>query len=151
MALGNASAQLRGSAARLKAAGAVGVRASMIKQLRAAARPVAEDIQDSARESLPKRGGMNVYIANRKPTIAVRATGRRAGVSIKYSGPGRFSNQSGWRHPVFGHRDRKWAETTVPAAEGWWERGGRRGTLAAQVEMRAVLTEVGAEIMRLGI
>jgi hypothetical protein len=72
-------------------------------------------------------------------------------VSIKYSGPGRYSDQSGWRHPVYGHKDRKWATTTVPSAEGWWERGGEKGTPQAQVEMRAILDEVAAQIMRLGI
>ena len=123
----------------------------MIRQLRAAAKPVAENIQESARESLPHAGGMNEYIASRKPTVSVRTTGRQAGVSIKYSGPGRYSNQSGWRHPVFGRRDRKWAETTVPEAEGWWERGGRKGTPQAQIAMRAVLNDVAAEIMRRGI
>lgn len=147
----NASVQLRASAARLRAAGATGVKTSMVRQLRAAAKPVAADIQDSAREALPKKGGINELVANRKPTISVRTTGRLAGVTIKYSGPGRYSNQSGWRHPVFGHRGRKWATTTVPAAEGWWERGGEKGTPEAQVAMRGVLDEVAAEIMRLGI
>ena len=149
--MATASTQLRASAARLKAAGATGIRATMIKQLREAAKPVAADIQESARESLPKRGGMNEYIAKKKPTVAVRTTGRQAGVSIKYSGPGRFSNASGWRHPVFGHKDRKWATTTSVAAEGWWERGGKQGTPAAQIAMRGVLNEVAAEIMRLGL
>lgn len=151
MPLSNASVQLRASAARLKAAGAVGVKTAMVRQLRAAAKPVAADIQDSARESLPRKGGMNEYVAAKKPTISVRTTGRRAGVTIKYSGPGRYSNQSGWRHPVFGHTDRKWATTTVQSAEGWWDRGGQKGTPEAQVAMRAVLDEVAAEIMRLGL
>lgn len=149
--MSTASTQLRASAARLKVAGARGVRTAMIRQLRAAAKPVAEDIQDSARESLPRRGGMNEYVAARKPKVSVRTTGRQAGVSIKYSGPGRYSDQSGWRHPVFGHKDRKWAETTVPSAEGWWERGGRKGTPAARIAMRAVLDEVAVEIMRRGL
>jgi hypothetical protein len=126
----------------------------MIRNLRNAAKPIAADIRESARESLPKRGGMNEYVAAKKPTVAVRATGRNAGVSIRYSGPGRYSDRdAGWRHPVFAARGtkRKWATTHYPAAEGWWERGAEKGTPRAQVEMRATLDEVAAEIMRLGI
>lgn len=149
----NASEQLRASAARLKAAGATGVKTAMVRQLRAAAKPVAADIQQSARDSLPRKGGMNTYVAAKKPTISVRTVGRQAGVRIKYSGPGRYSNQSGWRHPVFAPRGskKKWATTDFPSAEGWWERGGEKSTPRALVQMRAVLDEVAAEIMRLGI
>lgn len=147
----NASAQLRASAARLKAAGAVGVKTSMTRRLRAAAGPVPDIMSRSAQASLPRRGGLNEVVAGRKPKIQVRTTGRNAGVIVRYSGPGRYTDQASWRHPVFGHKDRKWAVTSYAPAGEWWERGQDEARPLVMAEMRGVLDDVAAEIMRLGI
>lgn len=149
----NASAQLRGSAARLKAAGEVGVRRQMIRNLRAAAAPIVPDIQESARESLPKAGGLNEAMAAQKPKVTVRTTGRTAGVSIRSKVRGNYTNTGQWRHPVFSSDRKRWVKQpqSFPGAKGWWERGAEKGSPKAKVVMRGVLDEVAAEIMRRGL
>lgn len=151
MAAVDGSAELRALAARLKVAGEVGIRREMIRALRKAAAPIVPKMQDSARQSLPKAGGMNEYMAARKPKVSVRTTGKSAGVSIRYKGKGAYSDKSGWRHPVFGRRDRKWATTTWAPAVGWFERGGEAGTPEAKAELDAVLARVALEVNGRGI
>src|SRR5690348_18403526 len=97
----NASAQLRAQAARLRVAGARDVRLTMTRQLRAAAQDAIPALQGSARESLPKAGGLNEYVAAQKPKVTVRTTGRSAGVTIKSQVRGNYTDQGEWRHPVF--------------------------------------------------
>lgn len=149
----NASAQLRGSAARLRAAGATGVKNAMVRDLRAAAAPVVAGIQESARESLPKAGRMNEFVAAQKPKVAVRTTGRTAGVSIRSKVKGNYTDEGQWRHPVFSSDRKRWTKQpqSFPGAQGWWKRGADKGSLPAKVVMRSVLDEVAAEIMRLGL
>ena len=149
--MSTASAQLADVAMRLKVAGAVGIRREMLSGLRAAAKPIVADIQDQARESLPKGGRMNEYMAAKKPKVSVRTTGRQAGVSIRYKGKGAYSDQGGWRHPVFGHRDRKWGTTRVESAVGWFEKGAEKGTPEAVAVMSGVLKSVAAQVQGLGI
>lgn len=147
----NGSAELYDLARRLKAAGEFGIRRDMVAALRKAAKPIIPLMQDEARSSLPKAGGMNEYVASRKPTTSVRTTVNTAGVSIRYKKKGAYSDQSGWRHPVFGRRDRPWAVTTYAPSVGWFERGGQAGTPAAKVAMDAVLVAVAAQVKALGI
>ena len=137
-------------AKRLKAAGQVGVRREMVKSLKLAAKPLIPDIQASAREALPKRGGMNAYMAAKRPRVSVRTGARTAGVSIQYKGKGAPSDTGEWRHPVFGHKDR-WAVTKFPAAQGWYERGAEKGTPAAKAAMDAVLVAVAAQVRGMGL
>lgn len=132
-------------AARLKAAGMVGVRREMLAGLRRAAKPLIPDIQAAARSQLPRGGGMNEYMAKKRPTVSVRTGAATAGVSIRYQGKGSYSDTGEWRHPVFGHRDR-WATTSVSSAVGWFERGAADGTPQARNEMDAVLVAVAAQV-----
>lgn len=150
---GNGSAQLRASAAHLRAAGATGVKNAMVRDLRAAAAPVVAGIQAEARESLPKSGGMNEFVADQKPKVAVRTTGRTAGVQIRSKVKGNYTNTGEWRHPVFSSDRKRWTKQpqSFPGAQDWWSRGAQRGSLPAKVVMRGVLDEVAAEIMRLGL
>lgn len=149
----NASVQLRAQAARLKSAGELGVRRAMIRNLRAAAKPITEDIQDSARESLPKAGGLNEAVANQKPKVAVRATGRTAGVSIRSKVKGNYTNTGQWRHPVFSSDRKRWVKQpqSFPEAKDWWRRGAEKGALPAKATMSRILDEVAAEIVRRGL
>jgi len=149
----NASVQLRAQAARLKAAGARDIRLAMIRDLRAAAKPVIPLIQESARESLPKAGGLNEAVAAQKPKVSVRATGRTAGVSIRSKVRGNYTDTGQWRHPVFSSDRKRWAKQpqSFPAAKDWWARGAEKGELPAKVIMRRILDEVAADIQRRGL
>jgi hypothetical protein len=147
----NASAQLAGLSARLKLAGEMGVRREMLAGLRAAAKTVIPHIQEEGRESLPKSGGMNEYMAAKKPSVRIRTTGRQAGVSIRYKGKGSYSDEGGWRHPPFGHRDRKWSNTKSGAAVRWYERGAEKGTPEATAVMAGVLKAVAVQVQGRGL
>lgn len=131
----------------LRVAGDVGIRREVQKTIRAAAQPLVPIIQESAQESLPKAGGMNEFVAKRRPRISVRTGARTAGVSIRYAGKGAPSDRGPWRHPVFGHRDR-WVSQTYVAGEHWWERAEERGTPLAKVAMATVLEKVARQVMR---
>ena len=150
MAVVNGEKQLAELGARLQGAANAGIRRAAAAQIRLAAKPLIPIIQESARESLPTRGGMNECVAKRRPRVSVKLGPRVQSVRITYKGKGAPSDRGPWRHPVFGNREVWVAQEYVPA-EGWWERGGEKGTPQAQVEMRAVLDEVAAEIMRLGL
>lgn len=143
--MADAAIELPLLAKRLKAAGLVGVRREMVAGLRRAARPLVPDIQAAARAQLPKGGGLNEYMAAKRPTVSVRTGPATAGVSIRYSGKGSHSDTGEWRHPVFGHRDR-WATTTYDGAVGWYEKGAAQGTPQARTEMEAVLATVAAQV-----
>ena len=145
MAVVDGDAQLAALGARLRAAGDAGIRRAATKQIRAAAQPLIPIIQESARDSLPKAGGMNTFVARRRPRVSVRYGARTYGVSIRYAGKGAPSDRGPWRHPVFGNRE-KWVSQEYAPAVGWWERAEERGTPLAETAMRAVLVEVAAMV-----
>lgn len=148
-----ASVQLRAQAARLRAAGERDIRLAMMRNLRAAAQPIIPLLQESARTSLPKAGGLNEAVASKKPTVSVRTTGRSAGVSIKSKVHGNDTNTGEWRHPVYSKDRKRWSKEaqSYPGAKDWWARGAEKGALPARAAMQRVLTEVAAEIMVRGI
>lgn len=85
---------------------------------RRAVRPLQREIRQSALRMLPKRGRYAGIMAG-----AIRVSTRRAGlklyVVIYARGKAEFRDvrrvDAGFlRHPVFGHRRRKWATTGVP-------------------------------------
>jgi len=149
----NASIQLRAQAARLRAAGARDLRLTMTRELRAAARDAIPALQESARESLPKAGGLNERVAAQKPKVAVRTTGRNAGVTIKSQVRGNYTDQGSWRHPAFSSDRKRWTKQAqqFPGAKDWWLRGQQKAGPKAAARARVVLDEVAAEIMRLGL
>ena len=149
----NASVQLRASAARLRAAGERNIRLAMVRNLRAAAQPIIPLLQESARDSLPKAGGLNEAVAAQKPKVVIRTTGRSAGVSIRSKVRGNYTDTGQWRHPVFSKDRTRWVKSpqSFPAAKDWWARGARKGELPAKAAMNGILTEVAADIMRLGL
>jgi hypothetical protein len=145
---------------RLKALGAAGfgapsadlgagtsLRAQLLGAIRVASKPAVAAVKDAARDQLPKSGGLNEYVAKERISSSTRLSGRQAGVRIRAQ-----SSTSNWgdgqtqvRHPVFGHRNRKWAETKLPNP-GWFTETLQRQQplVAAQVlvAMKAVQAEV---------
>lgn len=148
--MANAETELPLLAARLKAAGAVGVRAEMVAGLRAVAKPMVPLLQQSARDRLPKAGGLNEYVARQKPKVQVRTTGRTAGVRIRSQVKGNYTNTGQWRHPVFGNR-KKWVEETYAPAVDWWDRTIEAHDDEAKAAAVGVLRGVAAQVQRLGI
>lgn len=151
MAGANGSVELHLLAKRLKTAGAVGVRREMMRGLRAAASPLVPLLQEAARADLPKRGGLNEYVAAKKITVSVTTGARTAGVRLRSKQRGNYTDTGTWRHPVFG----KWlpgvkSQTYAPA-KGWWDKTVEANSLVASAEARRVLTAVAAQVNGLGI
>lgn len=145
--MADAAVELPLLAKRLKEAGLIGIRKQMLADLRKAAAPMRRDLKNQALEDLPKGGGMNQFVARKPIRTSVRTGIRTAGVSLRYSGPGRYSdNSGGWRHPVFGHRDRKWATTDYSPAVDWWGRGGEHAAPEARLIMASILREVAVKV-----
>jgi hypothetical protein len=108
MAVDVGAAKFRMVGLRLKVAGAGGLKLALQREIRAAVKPLIEDVRKAAEAEMPKAGGLNEWVAKGKFTTSVRFTGLQTGVRIKRSG--QFSSDKHtFRHPVFGHRDRKWA------------------------------------------
>jgi hypothetical protein len=145
MAVVNGDRQLAELGARLKLAGDVGLKRAAQTRVRLAAKPLIPIIQESARQSLPKAGGMNNFVARRRPRTTVRFTGRTAGVRLTYKGKGAPSDEGPWRHPVFGNR-KVWVTQSYESAVGWWERAKAEGAPAADFVMSGVLEQLAREI-----
>lgn len=139
MIAGNGSAELAALSARLKAAGAGGIKLQMVRALKAAGKPVVGDLKAAAAADLPKRGGLAARVAGQPIKVSVRTTVKTAGVSIraKYT----RTNSGTWRHPVFGNTG-VWKEQTYAPAKGWFDKTAEKDTPAAKAEMLAVLEMV---------
>jgi hypothetical protein len=148
--MANAETELPLLAARLKAAGAVGLRTEMVAGLRAVAKPMVPLLQQSARDALPKKGGLNTFVADKKIKVSVRTTGRRAGVRIQSQNKGNYTNQGTWRHPVFGDR-KKWVTETYEPAARWWDKTIEAHGDEAKAAATEVLRAVGRQAMGRGI
>jgi len=146
----NAEVELPLLAARMKAAGAVGLRAEMVAGLRAVAKPMVPLLQQAARDRLPRAGGLNEAVASKKPKVSVRTTGRTAGVRIRSQVKGNYTNTGTWRHPVFGDR-KKWVQETDDNAAGWWDDTITAHDEEAKAAAMGVLRAVGRQAMGLGI
>lgn len=104
--------------ARLKVAGAVGLRRELLKGIREAAKPLIEDARAAALEELPKAGGLNERIASDPMSVRTRLTGSNVGVRIVTTTTDtRGADRGRLRHPTFGHRDRWVTQAIRP---GWF-------------------------------
>lgn len=112
--------QLAAVTKRLKAAGeqGKGLRKELLKRIRLAAKPLVQDVRNSAMDTLPAKGGLNRRIRT-GIGVRTRAAGKSVGVrivaknryAIKQMDKGRL------RHPVFGNRE-VWVQQSVPP--GWF-------------------------------
>ena len=159
MANVDAALQLKMIGLRMKALGAGGnilaapglgagktLRAQLLGSIRAAAKPAIEATRQVARETLPKGGGLNEYIAAEKIKVSTRMTGPQVGVRIVAQSGQWNSNQSEVRHPVFGHKNRPWTATTI-ATPGWFSKTLIREAPKIVGPVRAAMTVVAVEAM----
>lgn len=131
----------------LKAAGRTEMRKTLHKGMKDAVKPLVPKARESARESLPKTGGLNKLVASASIRPQVR-TGRNAyGVRIVVgSKPGaRSTNRGVIRHPVFGNRE-EWVEQKV--SSGWFDDVMEAGVPAVRADVEAALARVVDDIIR---
>lgn len=103
------AAQLANLSKALKAAGQGQLRRELLRGIRQATAPAKSTIPQSARDKLPRRGGLNEYIATGlKVTSRSSLSGAEARVRIVATDPPRHDIQAldrgVVRYPVFGNR-----------------------------------------------
>jgi hypothetical protein len=104
------------------------LRAQLLTGIRIGAKPAVEATRQAAREQLPKKGGLNNYVADTQIVSRTRVTGPRVGVRIGVNkgAPGSAAhraygaNRGVINHPTFGHQDRR-VDQTLPTA-GWFDK-----------------------------
>lgn len=108
------SEELRRVAAELKDIGDGQLRRDLLRGIRDATKPGIEAVRQSAREKLPKRGGLADRVASQGYAVRTSAAGRSAKVSVVgkgMKGLGRI-DRGQVRHPVFGGDT--WVTQNVP-------------------------------------
>src|SRR5690242_8932474 len=78
------------------------------REIREIAKPAVDAVRKSALESLPKRGGLNEWVAEATIKTSILTGSRSAGVSIRARKTGHdlpAINAGTARHPVFGNRN----------------------------------------------
>lgn len=103
----------------LKEAGDKELRREMLKTGQAIGKPVKENIRKHALSDLPRKGGLNVWVAkNAKTQTQVRLSGRNLGVRFrtKFKGSSDVAaiNAGEVRHPLFGNKDHWYATKVTP-------------------------------------
>ena len=145
--------QLGDLAKRLKAEGesGKGLRRELLKEIRAAAKPLAEDAK-AAVKGLPTKPPEDTGLRRRVAALVkvrTRTSGRRVGVRItvgKLDGTNlpRRLNKGSWRHPV--HGTDTWVTQTIQS--GWFDKTLRRGAPRVRVRVRAAMKRTANRIAR---
>ena len=159
MANADAAMQLKAIGLRLKLLSAGGnilaaegmgagrtLRAQLLGSIRSAVKPAVEATRQAARETLPKRGGLNEYIAGEKIKVSTRLTGPQVGVRIAAQSGQWSGDQSEVRHPVFGRRNKPWTTTKV-STPGWFTGTLTHETPKIMGPMYAAMEAVAVEAM----
>lgn len=126
-------------------------RKDLLRGIQKVAKPLAKvTAPQVARAGLPKRGGLNEYVASSKFAVRTRTTGQNVGVRI-VGAKGKHDldamDRGRLRHMVYGHRDR-WVSQSI--APGWWSEGMSDPIVLApmQRELIQVMDEVARRIAR---
>jgi hypothetical protein len=144
----NASAELAGIAARLKATGNRGLRLELLRGLKAGAKPLIPDVRAAALEKLPRAGGLNEQVAGQKISVSVRTGARTASVRLTTTAPDTAQTDQGFvRHPTWGRRGKgDWRQQPIPHAAGWWSDTLARDAPKVTAALMRVLNETAAAI-----
>jgi hypothetical protein len=144
------AAQLANLSKALRNAGQNEIRKQLLASIRKATAPAKEAIPESARATLPRRGGLNEFVAARLDVKTRNSlSGQEATVRITATeGPQRrirdLDNGID-RHPVWGNRN-VWATTHVQP--GFFTRPCAALAPAARQQIAAGMNQVLAEIAR---
>jgi hypothetical protein len=131
----------------LKAAGRTEMRKTLHKGMKDAVKPLVPKARASARNTLPKAGGLNKLVASASIRPQVR-TGRNAyGVRVVVGNKAgaRATNRGLIRHPVFGNRE-VWKDQKVPA--GWFDDVMEAGVPGVRADVERALARVVDDIIR---
>lgn len=135
-------------AARLKETGNTELRKELFRGIQRAAKPLRAAAANAARENLPKRGGLNEWVASSKFTISIRS-GRNPAVRVKGNKQGHdlaAMDRGRLRHPLFGNR-KLWFTQQIRA--GWFSEAMQRESPGVRREVVNVIDDMARELERL--
>ena len=144
------AAKLDAVARRLKETDNRALRKELYRGIARAGKPLKAAVRKGALEALPKRGGLNAFVAksrtNLKPLAGkgdavVRLTTAKKGSDLRAINRGRL------RHPVFGNR-KVWVTQTVPAR--WFEKSVESQVDEVRKEVVKVIDDVAEKVARGG-
>lgn len=137
--------QLHALSKRLKEAEDKGLKRELGRGIRKAARPLIVDVRQSARSTLPKRGGLAELVAKSKFGVRTRTSGQGVGVRlIGTSGIDLRSIDLGRvRHLVYG-RPNSWVEQKV--TPGFWTQTLQGGAPQVRLEIVGAMDRVARKI-----
>lgn len=132
---------------RLKEAGDKELRRELFKAMNRSTRPLKLAARSSAVATLPRRGGLNEWVAkNVRISSSNRLTGRNPGVRIRASRKGSdiaAMDRGRLRHPVFGNR-KVWVSQSI--RPGWFTAPMVAGVGVAKREIVAAVEDVARRL-----
>lgn len=131
---------------RLKEAGDKDLNRELRKGIQRATKPLKEAAKRSARERLPKRGGLNEWVAKSKFSVRTSSSQRSARVRLVASRgktDERAINRGRLRHPVFGNR-KVWV--TQDVTPGWFTKPMVEGLAPVQREVLKVMDDITKKV-----
>lgn len=133
--------------AHLKAAGRGDLRRKLLAGIRAAAKDITPDIQQSARDTLPRRGGLAERVAGSR--FSTRTSLSSRGASVRLTGVNAYQirgmNAGRLRHPVYGQPS-VWVGQSVEP--GWFDRPIERAAPDVRRRISQTAADVAADITR---
>lgn len=134
----------------LKAAGDKGLRRELFKGLNRATKPLKAAAKQSARSTLPSRGGLAARVAGASFRTKSRAAKNPFVRIVATDSSGRSANLLALdagrnRHPVHGNRA-VWVQQAV--TPGWFTRPMTEGAELARTEIAAAVDAVAAQLTR---
>ena len=130
-------------ARRLKDAGG-DLKKELLRGIRETNKPAIAAVKESARQNLPKRGGLAAMVAKDSIGTRTRLTGNSAGVTIQRK-RGAGLNAGRLRHPVFGNRS-VWKEQAI--AKGWFDKPIEDDAAKIRANLQQVMQDVASKITR---
>lgn len=137
----------------LKAAGRKQLRKDLNKGLRDAAKPLIAQTRASARDRLPKAGGLNDLVAKTPQRVQIR-TGATAGVRIvvvQSRSGARRANRGILRHPVFADPNKprdEWTWVDQKVNSEWFDGPLREGAPLVIPRLTAAMQTVADRVVR---
>lgn len=133
--------------ARLKAAGERDLRLQLLRRLRAAGKELIPPIERSAREVLPKTGGLAERVASQK--LAVRTSFAASGARVRLIDQGMQElsdiDKGRVRHPVYGNRS-VWKQQEVEP--GFFTKPVEEGAPVVRENIRQAMEDISRQITR---
>ena len=140
--------RLERASRQLREVGDKDLRREMFRAIQRSTKPLRGKAKEAALRELPKRGGLNVWVAQSRFSTKTRGSGKKAGVRItatKGKHDLRALDAGRLRHPVYGNRN-VWVNQSVPA--GWFSKTIENGADEVRKELVKALDDVLKQIAR---